>query len=214
MNALPPALLPARHSGTAGERVDAVKGAKRPVRGLQAVCGPTLDGGEHSSRIPTRRAGAITRSKRTEHPIPAAPFVLIPGDTTIGCFTNMGPSAPGWVHKAGQHTRMACPPATCNDTNTTGNAFLQAFWESSHDRSCFNSPCYDMQGSAGLEETIRAFYYAIFTLPPAPTHVQLSANFLTYYCNFVGQNEWNDRWWLFNHHALVGPKSGYSACHM
>jgi len=137
------------------------------------------------------------------------------GTDDRGCFNGMGPNQPtDFVHLPGDDDRLACPPATCEDTYGVGKAFFQAFWESSFGLNCFFSPCYPMAGDDALSDATSAMFYASYHTPGYGTHPQLSGAFLSFYYNYVSEAAWSDRWWVFNHHGLVGPKYGYSKCHL
>lgn len=92
---------------------------------------------------------------------------------------------------------------------------LQAFWESAHGVNCDGpSPCYTMGDGAGVDESRWALFYAMKHTGYNQTYWDFVANFLTYYYYDVDETAWNNRWWVFNHHRLVGDDLGYSPCHV
>jgi len=97
-----------------------------------------------------------------------------------------------------------------------GSSVRQAFWESVHGINCFVSagqPCVTINsGSNKVLDAKKAVYDAMQTTGLSGTQRVLVANLLSYYYYFVSQAAWNDRWWIFNHHNLVGPNPSYSPC--
>lgn len=110
----------------------------------------------------------------------------------------------------------ASPPweSSCDSVYRYAVPLLQAYWESAHAKNCDGpAPCWDMNDGAGVPQARWALFYAMKNTSASGTHWDFTANFLTYYYYDVGSTPWNNRWWVFNHHRLVGPDYGYSPCH-
>lgn len=96
-----------------------------------------------------------------------------------------------------------------------GVPLLQAYWESAHGRDCDGNPGDACQIFTDIATPIHAkwaLFYAMKVTPQAGTYRDFVANFLSYYFYDVHQDSWNNRWWVFNHHRLVGPPPLYSPC--
>jgi hypothetical protein len=102
---------------------------------------------------------------------------------------------------------------TCSSPYAFGYPTVQAFWESVHGINCGGGSCWTMGDAAGAYQAYEALAYGMANTPATGTQVSFAANFLAYYYNNVGSTEWSNRWWVFNHHRLIGPNYGYSPCH-
>lgn len=109
-------------------------------------------------------------------------------------------------------SRPSCDSADYRDKYAYATPLLQAFWESIHNVNCFNSPCVSLDNETQVTHLF-ALLYALKTTQANANYTAFVANLLTYYYNSVGYDQWNNRWWIFNHHRLVGPNYGYSPCH-
>lgn len=106
-------------------------------------------------------------------------------------------------------------PTNVNIKYQYGEALVQAYWEAAHGVNCHGAdrPCTNLQDGADENHARWAFFYASKFTGRRASYREFVACFLTYYFRDVGRTEWNHRWWIFNHHGLVGPDYGYSACH-
>ena len=146
---------------------------------------------------------------------------------------NGGPAAclayvAGVVNMVPVHTNTsdvrcwAKPGVTCVHDDNSANAYytytwplLQAYWESVHGRNCNVAPgqaCVMFNDGAGADEARWAFFYAMKNSNLSAGYWTFVANFLTYYYYSVGQTQWNNRWWVFNHHRLVGTQHAGVSC--
>ena len=104
------------------------------------------------------------------------------------------------------------------NTHHFGAAMEQSVWESVHSVNCFvnqGTPCTNITQvpSNPVLAARKAIQYTVSVSPSSATLVTASGAFLDYYYYFVSNGSWTDRWWIFNHHNLVGPAYGYSPCH-
>jgi hypothetical protein len=115
------------------------------------------------------------------------------------------------------NAQIACynaPPQPCAGTSTSlytfGEPMIQAFWEAAHSVNCGSGTCVGLGDGSIHWDSGAALAYAMFATPAGNDFVQFTANFLAYYYYNVGFTAWNNRWWIFNHHRLVGPNYGYT----
>jgi hypothetical protein len=111
---------------------------------------------------------------------------------------------------------FAAPGLDCKASKYQyGAALIQAYWEAAHGRTCHGEdrPCTNLNDGAGTDQARWAFFFASQTTARDATYRQFVAAFLGYYFHDVSETAWNNRWWIFNHHDLVGPAYGYSPCH-
>ena len=101
--------------------------------------------------------------------------------------------------------------AYCNQHYLFAGTFLQAFWESAWGRNC-DTACWIMNDGATAFDSMTALNYASANTPASGDFVSLVGNYLTWYYYNKGDPAWSNRWWVFNHHRLVGPVYGYSPC--
>lgn len=90
---------------------------------------------------------------------------------------------------------------------------MQAYFEAARGVNCGGDSCWVMNDGAGTDQARWALFYAMQVTPLSSSYQNFVAHFLTYYYNAVGYNQYANRWWVFNHHSLIGPKYGYSPCH-
>lgn len=108
--------------------------------------------------------------------------------------------------------------ADCAPPNlyTYGEALQQAYWEATEGLNCDGpeaDACYVLPGSANRDYARWALFYAMKTSSRNSSFRAFVADFLDYYYyNAPGYSDWNDRWWIFNHHDLVGPSYSYTPC--
>jgi hypothetical protein len=113
----------------------------------------------------------------------------------------------------------ADPSIDCGDNAigiyNYGHGLLQAYFEINHGLNCdgpINEPCYVMPDTVRTDEARWALFYAMKNTPITGTYREFVSNLLDYYYYDVGQDPWNDRWWVLNHHGLVGPDYSYTPC--
>ena len=139
-------------------------------------------------------------------------------------YVSHGNSDPGLkVHMDDNSVLCYADPAAdpCDGGNANykyhyGYPLIQAYWETIHGENCDGDPgdpCAVFNDGAGVDESRWAFFYAIQHTALSDTYLDFVANLLDYYYYDVGSTAWNNRWWIFNHHRLVGPNYGYSPCH-
>jgi hypothetical protein len=90
---------------------------------------------------------------------------------------------------------------------------VQAYFEVARGVNCGSNPCYVMNDSVGLDQARWALFYAMSQTGLGQGYQEFVYKLLEYYYYDVGYTQWNNRWWVFNHHSLIGPKYGYSPCH-
>lgn len=108
------------------------------------------------------------------------------------------------------------PDSDCGpngDVYAYGRSLQQAYLEVARGVNCFAQPCTVFNDGAFTDQARWALFYAMKTTGRTGSYFDFVANFLGYYWYSVGNTQWNNRWWVFNHHGLVGPKYGYSPCH-
>ncbi len=96
-----------------------------------------------------------------------------------------------------------------------GHGLLQAYFEITHGINCdgpVGESCYVMPDTARVDEARWALFYAMKNTPTNGTYRAFVSNLLNYYYYDVGEAPWNDRWWVLNHHGLVGPNYTYTPC--
>ncbi len=129
----------------------------------------------------------------------------------------MGDAVGTYVHRENNQNLLCYKHPSLPLSDDTKYAYAgplaQAVWESIHGLNCGSTPCFVMNDGAGADQARWALFYAIKNSGSSGTYPQFVHNFLTYYYYSVGYNQWNNRWWVFNHHRLVGPNYGYSPCH-
>lgn len=151
---------------------------------------------------------------------------------------SLAPGVQGFFHGLGHggaqnpwvHFNNPMPPAlpgvnpgdiVCYDTRKNscapnqynyGMGLVQAYWEAAHGTNC-GAGCVTLSDGSSQAHARNALAYAMSTTTAASDFVTFSANFLTYYWTSVGDPPYTNRWWIFNHHRLVGPNYGYSPCH-
>lgn len=114
---------------------------------------------------------------------------------------------------------LRCHAATgddCAQVYSYGAALVQAYWEIALGLSCDGpeeDACYVMPDTARADQARWALFYAMKVSSRNSTFKAFTADILGYYYNAIGYDEWASRWWVFNHHGLVGPDYGYSPCH-
>jgi hypothetical protein len=146
-------------------------------------------------------------------------FTDLDGDLNWGALTAFT------AHRSASSLQCYADPAghRCDDRNhpagfhAFGIPLQQAVWESAHGTNCFvddGQPCWQMPDSFRADTARNAFFYALTHTPTEGTFVTFSAQFLSYYYNSASVDAWGNRWWVFNHHRLVGPNYGYSRCHL
>jgi hypothetical protein len=141
------------------------------------------------------------------------------------------PAATGFIHGFGvaaqnptvhmdNNVNLQCYDTRNNACNTApapynfGMALVQGYWESAHGVNCGSGgACVTLNDGSTNDHAGNALAYAMWATPLDQNFVTFVANFLQYYWDHVGQTAWNNRWWIFNHHRLVGPNYGYSPCH-
>jgi hypothetical protein len=113
----------------------------------------------------------------------------------------------------------AKPGVTCVQDGSSEYTYawplLQAYWESVHGRNCNVAPgqaCGVFNDGAGADEARWAFFYAMKNSNLSAGYWTFVANFLTYYYYSVGLTQWSNRWWVFNHHRLVGTQYAGVSC--
>lgn len=126
------------------------------------------------------------------------------------------------VHQG--NSTLVCHAPTgslCNDNDVPatkyeyGRALIQAYWEIAHGLNCHGpdtDPCYVMNGFPGSDQARWAYFYAMKESPRDATYREFVADILQYFNDDVGYYEYNDRWWVFNHHGLIGPDYSYTPC--
>lgn len=122
------------------------------------------------------------------------------GDATVLCYADPGADP--------------CDGANANYKYHYGYPLIQAYWETIHGRNCDpGGPCTVFNDGAGVDESRWAFFYAMEHTSQSDTYLNFVADLLNYYYYDVGSTPWGNRWWVFNHHRLIGPNYGYSPCH-
>ncbi len=106
-----------------------------------------------------------------------------------------------------------CYVADCSAGGYYGGFGLtQAFWESAHGVNCGSGSCLSTNDGSTWGAAISALAYAMYNTGLNEGFQSFAANLLTYYYYYCGETIWGNRWWIFNHHRLVGPDYGYFQC--
>lgn len=153
--------------------------------------------------------------------MPVSPSIVHQDDNSLICHAPHNPCGGSEPCETWQPSDLIpALPVPCNSSiswdhyNYTA-PLIQAYWEIAHSKNCDGTPpCWEMNDGADHNEARWALFYAMKTTPASGSYWDFVANFLTYFYYDVGSTQWNNRWWVFNHHRLVGPDYGYSPCHV
>jgi hypothetical protein len=96
----------------------------------------------------------------------------------------------------------------CTNIYWYGHAFLQAAWEFAHRINCGSGTCVALEDVNMVNWTkgflSRSMYYALNAHKYGETFREFVGGMLTYVFYEVDYTVWNNSWWIFHHHGLVG----------
>ena len=139
--------------------------------------------------------------------------------TTLGSLQGLGqPNADLALVHLDNNAQLSCydtrtSPACGIAMYNWGVSLLQAYWEAAHAVNCGGGICGYLNDGSSYIDARNALAYAIKNTGLSQGYIPFVANFLCYYYYVIGSPVWDNRWWIFNHHRLIGPNYGYSPCH-